>query len=93
MILTVRVQPKASRDRIDGFARDADGNTLLRLRVTAVPDKGRANKAVIALLARAAGLPKSSVSIIAGDKSRTKTVRFEAAPDIVLQRLADHSKG
>ena len=92
-MLTVRVQPKASRARIDGFATDEDGKRKLRLRVTAVPDKGRANKAVIALLAAATGLPKSAVSIIAGDKSRTKTVRLEADPDMVLKRLADASEG
>lgn len=92
IVLTVRVQPKASADRIEGFTGDADGNAVLKVRVTAVPDKGKANKAVIALLAKATGLPKSAVSIIAGEKSRTKTVRLEADADTVLARLGQASE-
>ena len=46
----------------------------LALKVTAVPDKGRANQAVIEVLAKAAGLPKSAFSIVSGETDRNKTV-------------------
>ena len=91
--ITVRVTPKAQADRLDGWGADADGAPVLRLRVRAVPDKGRANKAVIALMARATGLPKSAVSIIAGATSRTKTVSLEAPPEEVSVRIAAALKG
>lgn len=86
-VIAVRVQPNASRDAVKGFAPDADGASVLKVRVSAVPDKGKANKAVIKLLAAVTGLPKSAISIIAGFKSRTKTVRFSAAPDVVRAAL------
>jgi len=92
-IIAVRVQPGASRDAVDGFAADADGGAVLKLRVTAAPDKGKANKAVIKLLAAATGLPKSAISIIAGGKSRTKTIRFQASPDAVRAALENTSSG
>lgn len=86
-VLSVRVQPKAAGDAVEGFVADADGNRVLKLRVTAVPDKGKANKAVIALLARTLGLPKSAITIASGDKSRNKTVRIDADATVVHQRL------
>ena len=47
---------------------------MLRVRVSAVPDKGKANAAVVALLARALGVPKSAVSVVSGETSRLKTL-------------------
>jgi len=60
--------------------------TVLRLRVAAVPDKGKANAAVIALLAKALGLPKSALSITAGDTARLKTLRIDADVDLSIFR-------
>ena len=51
-----------------------DGTAVLRVRVGAVPDKGKANAAVVALLARALGVPKSSVSVTSGETARLKTL-------------------
>ena len=72
--LHLRVTPNAGADRIDGAEPRDDGSEVLRLRVRAVPDGGKANKAVIALLARAFGVPKAAVEIIAGATARFKTV-------------------
>jgi uncharacterized protein len=47
---------------------------VLRVRVNAVPDKGKANAAVVALLARALGVPKSAVSVASGETARMKTL-------------------
>jgi uncharacterized protein YggU (UPF0235/DUF167 family) len=47
---------------------------VLRVRVSAVPDKGKANAAVVALLARALGVPKSAVSVVSGETARLKTI-------------------
>ncbi len=51
-----------------------DGTSVLRLRVAAVPDKGRANAAAIALLAKALGVPKSALTLLAGETARLKTI-------------------
>jgi uncharacterized protein (TIGR00251 family) len=77
----VRVTPNASRDAIEGVETRADGQMRLKLRVRGVPEKGKANKAVIALLAKRLGAPKSAVSVVSGETARDKTVRIEALAD------------
>ena len=74
MTLYLRVTPNAGADRIEGVESRDDGTAVLRLRVAAVPDKGRANAAVIGLLAKALGLPKSALAVTAGHTARLKTV-------------------
>lgn len=78
--LHLRVTPNASADRIEGTEIRDDGSAVLRLRVRAVPDKGRANAAVVALLARALGVPKSTITLIAGETARLKTLRIAGEP-------------
>ena len=73
-LLALRVTPRASRNGISGLHTAGDGQVSLALKVTAVPDKGRANQAVIEVLAKAAGLPKSAFSIVSGETDRNKTV-------------------
>jgi uncharacterized protein YggU (UPF0235/DUF167 family) len=51
-----------------------DGSAVLRVRVGAVPDKGKANAAVVALVAKALGVPKSAVSVTSGETARLKTL-------------------
>ena len=60
--LTVRLTPNGRRDAIDGVEKDAEGNAHLKARVSAVPEGGKANKALVVLLAKKLGLPKSSIS-------------------------------
>ncbi|WP_029032708.1 DUF167 domain-containing protein [Salinarimonas rosea] len=74
--LVVRVTPKASAARITA-ERDADGGLALRVAVTAPPEDGKANAAVIALLAAALGLPRSALAIVRGETARTKTIRID----------------
>jgi len=71
--LLVRVSPKSSREGIDGAVETAQG-AALAVRVRAVAEKGEANRAVEMVLAEWLGLPKSSVAVTAGAKSRLKTV-------------------
>lgn len=78
----LRVTPNASRDAIEGPEIRDDGQARLRLRVTAQPEKGKANKAVTVLLSKALGLPKSAFSVVSGETARDKTVRIEAAEGV-----------
>lgn len=89
MLLRLRVTPNAGRDVIEGFEALADGTTVLRIRVSAVPEKGKANAAVIALLAKALRLPKSAISLVSGDTARLKTVRIDGDPDLSVFQTAD----
>ena len=66
-LLPVRVQPRAGRDEVVGWRAGA-----LRVRVTAAPEGGQANRAVIALLARALGVSPTSVELVRGAASRDK---------------------
>ncbi|MBI4220775.1 MAG: DUF167 domain-containing protein [Chloroflexi bacterium] len=71
-LIQIRVQPRAKANSIDGYR---DG--LLRLRVTAAPEKGAANAAVIELLAEALDVPKSRLRIAKGESARAKLIAIE----------------
>jgi len=76
LILSVRVQPKASSDEIVGPCADALGGESLKVRITAPPVDGKANAHLIKLLAKAFGVAKSRVSVVAGDSGRQKRVNI-----------------
>ena len=75
----VRVQPKASRAGFDGVREGADGRVRLVAKVRAAPDKGAANSELCALTAKTLGVPKSTVSVIAGSTQREKTLLVRTA--------------
>lgn len=70
--------PKAACDRIDIRPTD-DGSATIVVRVTAAPEDGKANKAVLALLADALGVPKSALHVLKGAKGKTKTIGIRGA--------------
>jgi hypothetical protein len=88
LVLHLRVTPNAGRDAIEGAETRDDGSVVLRMRVQAVPDKGKANAAVIALMAKALGVPKSSISLVGGETSRFKSVLLTGPADDLVPRLA-----
>jgi uncharacterized protein len=94
MLLAVRLTPKASADRLQAIAQDAQGARHLKIQVTAVPEDGKANKALIKLLSKALKYPKTSLSIVSGATDRTKVIalsgeraRLEDSLRAVLERL------
>jgi hypothetical protein len=86
--LAVRVTPRGGRDAVEGWTTDADGRPLLKVRVAAAATDGQANAAVIALLAKALGRPRSAVRLAAGAGGRVKRFEIEGleAADLA-QRL------
>jgi len=70
--IPVKVQPRARRNEVVGFQGDT-----LRVRVTAPPDRGRANQAVVELLAESLGIAKREVALVRGAASREKLVAVE----------------
>ena len=86
--LAVRVTPRGGRDAVEGWTHDADGRPLLRVRVAAAASDGQANAAVIALLAKMLGRPRSSVRLTAGAGARVKRFDIEGiAPSELADRL------
>ncbi len=86
VVFPVYVVPRAAKNEIVGM----EGETL-KVRVTAPPVKGRANEALLKLLAKTLGLTKYQVEIIAGHRARHKMVRAEgidenALLDLLLRR-------
>jgi uncharacterized protein len=88
VVLKVVVAPKASREAIEGLRDQANGGCALRVAVNAPPEGGKANAAVIKLLAKSWRLPKSAFSIRAGAAARRKTVFIEGD----ASELARHIK-
>lgn len=80
LLVELRLQPGASRARIDGSAVLDDGATVLKVRVSEPPEDGKANDGLIRLLAKAWKLPKSSLSLVAGHTNRRKTLAVAGDP-------------
>jgi uncharacterized protein (TIGR00251 family) len=83
----LRVQPRARRNQVGGLAAEADGGVALKVAVTAPPEDGKANAAVIALLAAAWDMPKSRLSVVAGAADRRKTIHLQGDPGRLMQAL------
>ena len=88
MRIHVRLSPASTVDRIDGWGRDEEGRPVLLARVRARPVEGEANAALEALLAKALGLPKRSVVVARGGRSRTKAVEADGVTtEMLAERL------
>lgn len=87
LILHVRVTPKAGRDQIVGVREAADGKTHLAVRIAAAPEDGAANEALRRLIAKAAGLGRSAVTIVAGEQAREKRLKLAGDAVAVLAKF------
>jgi uncharacterized protein (TIGR00251 family) len=79
--LSIKLTPNGGRNAIDGIETDAEGNAFLKARVSAVPEDGKANKALITLLSKKLRVPKSSISFISGETARKKILRIDGDPE------------
>ncbi len=79
--VALKVTPKAARAGIAGVEADAAGRAVLKVRVTEAPEGGKANAALIKLLAKAWKLPKGALKVVAGGKDRRKTLLVAGDPD------------
>ena len=74
ILLRIRLTPKAAANRIQGTALDETGKAYVKIAVTAVPEKGKANAALIKLLSKALKRPKTSLEVVSGASERNKVV-------------------
>jgi uncharacterized protein (TIGR00251 family) len=86
----VRLTPRARREAIEGVVAEPDGRVALKVAVTAPPEDGKANAALVALLGKSWRLPKSSITIVGGATDRRKTLLVAGDPASLTALIATH---
>lgn len=81
MKLSIKVAPKAARNAINGWMGE-----VLKLSVTAVPEQGKANDAVIRLLAEALRVPRSAIQVLRGATGTQKLLQIEGLDELEVRR-------
>ena len=76
MLLHIKVIPKSSKNSIDGWE-----NGRLRVRIRGVPEKGKANEALIEFLAEELKIAKSRITIVSGQTSRLKRIQIDGVDE------------
>jgi uncharacterized protein len=87
VLFRIRLTPKGGRDDIEGWATASDGSSHLKARVRAAPESGKANAALIELIAKMLGISRLSVAITGGEKARLKTVVITGDTSQLVARL------
>lgn len=89
--LRVRATPRANSNAVRGLvevpASGADGGMALSVATTAAPSDGAANKQIVAIVAKALGVPRSAVRVAAGATGRVKRVEVEGDAGVLAARL------
>jgi uncharacterized protein len=85
--VAIRLSPRAPADRLVAITEAAGGGRVLKASVTSPAEGGRANEALLRLLARAWDLPRRDLSIVAGLTSRNKAVRMAGDPDRLIAKV------
>jgi len=83
VLLEVLVVPRASRNELGGW----DSTGRLRVRLTAPPVEGRANRALLKFLAGELGLPSGKLRVLRGESSRRKTVAVQGTTADRVERI------
>ncbi len=86
--VAVRLTPRARRNRIEAVVADAAGEVAFKISVTAPPEGGKANAALIALLAKTWRVPKTAIAIAAGPASRSKRLALAGDGPALAARIA-----
>jgi hypothetical protein len=86
--VAIRLSPRARSDRLVAAAEAAEGGHVLKAVVTAPAEAGRANEALLQLLAKSWKVPRRDLSIIGGLTSRNKIVRVAGDPQRLVEQVA-----
>ena len=87
LLIDLNVTPKASSNKIGDVVQDSQGHAILKVYVTAVPDNGKANAAVIKLLAKVWKIPKTSLAIVRGQTHRRKTIEITGDSSVLRNKI------
>jgi uncharacterized protein YggU (UPF0235/DUF167 family) len=85
--LRLRVTPKSRRAGPQGFVDLPEGGVALKFGINAAPEDGKANAAVMALLAKHLPVAKAAISVAAGAKDRRKLVDIRGDPEALARAL------
>lgn len=83
----VRLTPKGGRDGLEGWASGADNQLYLKARVRAVPEDGKANAALLTLLAKELDVRKADIEIVSGQTARLKAIEILGDPEQLCAKL------
>jgi len=86
--LAVKLVPGAARQRIAGCVSAPGGSSALKIAVGAPAVDGKANAALVRLLAEALGVAKGTITVVAGGTQRRKLLHIAGDPGSLAQRLA-----
>lgn len=87
LLLNVRLTPNAAVASVKGIFIDANGEEFLKIFVVSVPEKGKANKECIDLLAKFFKISKSNIKIVSGETDRYKKILIDMTDDNIVSRL------
>ena len=87
--LAIRATPKASSDRILGVIADGHGGTALKVAVTAPPEDGKANAALVKLLARELALKPGDIAVMKGVSARSKVIAIAGDPAELTPKVTE----
>lgn len=87
VMLFIRLMPKAAKDEVSGIDTLADGKSYLFVRVRAVPEDGKANKALLKFLSKAFKYPISYFSLESGATSRIKQIKIAGDGNKIIAML------
>lgn len=85
-MLVVKLKPSASKDSVDGWIEDTHGRPCLSVKVSAPPVEGKANKALVKMLAAHLFVAPSTIRIIGGETAKTKRVEISGLDEEALYR-------
>lgn len=87
-MISLYVTPKSSKNEILGWITDAEGRPpVLKVKIAAPPDDGKANAELIRFLAKEWGIPKSTLVLVSGETSRRK--RLKINDSVASRRILD----
>ena len=87
VLLSLRLTPKSSKDALEAVETLSDGRSVLKARVRAAPEDGKANLALLRLLADQLDCPIRALSLTSGATARIKVIRIDGEPERVIAGL------
>lgn len=75
--LRIKVLPKSPKNEVVEILEDADGEKTIKIRIKAIPEKGKANAELIKFLSKELGVPRNNISIISGKTEQLKLVKIK----------------
>jgi uncharacterized protein len=88
-LIEVRLAPRAASERILGLVAEGEGRVALKIAVTAPPEDGRANAALLRLLSRTLRLPLGDFALRRGAASRHKLISVSGEPGLLVRRIEE----